>query len=695
MVFDTSLSDREFQRLRALASVFSKTNRILTGDRELVVKMENSRDKGGLLGHVPAYSLYPNIVIHYNHFQDFHKPKTLIQLLGGNYHELSHILFTPRKFKTQFVPANAQMAWAVLEDQRIESLFTALYEPAGKYFTEMVIRFIVDDEEGWPVSFLWTYGRSYLPLEIREELEARFVLSTRSKNIAKRLINEFKGFTNEDFKYRATEVVNVVTRFQKILNQAKKENGDTGEPQQCGDADPGNAGNVDVPKEKEASEEDKRRREVEEETGEDQSGFWEESDEDDEDVDESEEDSEVSGGDGEIGEDEEGSEGAGGGSGEDSEEDGVDSDSEYGSDSESDDDSDDGEGDGGDGASDENDDDGDSEVDLDEESEGEESSGASGGSKSGHSRGEFEDDELKDYLKDVVEAVEEDTEVKNEVTRINTAMNDSGNIDLIDFGNAPHIENEIMEEDAADLKKITEHFQRLYANVEPGWKYGSDVGKLNVGRAMLDPENYDEHFDEWDEGREQESGLEVFISADLSGSMEGQEIEEASRALWKIKRALDEVGAKTTVVGFHAITLGLYDRNQEAPKNHVPRWTALGGATLPAESFHMARRVLTNSPMPNKLFIVITDGGWGNTYQHIGSFRGQQNSGSRVLEGADLADLIARIPGTRMYVGVGGAGMRNESFRHLFNSYTSLSNPNALVNLVNRTVTAMLDEIRR
>lgn len=724
-------------RFRALANTLTKTDRILTRDRKIAVKIADTGELSrvtGINGMIPAASTYPNIFINYEAFDDLKKKSTLVAIIGANYHELSHILFTPRRMKAkvaQIMPEGlrAALAYNILEDQRIESFFTALYEPAGKFFAETFVRFIMADPAYWDVVFVYSYGRSYLPMEIRDEFEARFKRPDLIEEI-KDLIDSFKAYKdpNPDGLIRVNNPLRkIIARFTAIMDELGDDR-DT----DCGGSEQG-SGSPDQEKSQEAQSKDRKRRNKEERTGEDQSNFWDEDDED-EDGDEgqdseggSEDSDGDESGDSESSEDDDGSpdgedsdhdEPDSGDQGDPSEGDESDGDSEGDGDSEDsvDGDGDSGDSDGGDddesasdSASGDNSDGEDSDGDgpsadgddSDESGEpGEEDSevdnSPEGGTSSETSDWEpqFSDEELSDYLDDISDAIMGDSAVDTEVSRIHNAMNDSMNIDVIDFDKA--VGTEVVPSNVARsaLRDVTRTFKQLHAEVEPGWKYGSDTGRLNIGRVIADPDNYDEMFDEWDEGREQDTGLEVFIAFDISFSMACGEIngrapiEIASEALWVLKRAFDELDAKVTVVGFHEDTLGLYDRNKKADRGSYIVWGDLGGATDPMDAFKLGRTVLTVTPMPNKLFITITDGAF--TRFRFGGPPNDPHSPDTYEEAVD------EIPGTKMYVGVGtGAVDANKETRSHFNTISQITDPMEIVPLVKKTVEHMLRSRKR
>lgn len=668
-------------RLRSLANVFTKTNRILTGDRAITVRIldKNYSELTGvtMADNMPGMSKYPDIFLNSSAFTEIGKTSTLIGLLGLNYHELSHLMFTERGYKawlSNYVInslGDVGYAFNVLEDQRIESFFTALYEPAGKFFTETFVKFIMDDPNSWDRIFLYSVGRGYLPLEIREEFESRFIRPDLIDEI-KKIVKDFKAIKQFP-KQQNGAAVKLCIRFSEIISeiQPPKRDCDSADQQQ---------GSANQQANDEAQKKDRKRQLKEDRTGEDQSNFWDDEDEEDgeegeEEGSDSESDSEgdsESESDSEGGSDDEES----GDSGDPSDDGDADGDGEGDSESE-----DAGDGDGEGSPSDSGEDGEPGEESSEEFDENEEEVDSSSGGPAGHSSSTsaFNDQELSDYLDEIQDAISDDESVQDEVGRIKTALNDNTDINIIDFGNARSIKNTPSPSSISTLRSITKDFRRLWAEVEPGWKYGSDIGKFNVGRAMRDPENFDEMFDEWDEGREQEVGLEAFIALDTSSSMNGSPILLASEAMWVIKRALDEVGAMTTVVGFDEGTTGLYDRNHRAAKHEWPLWTELRGDTAPAHSMKLANGVFSRTTLPNKLFVILTDGGW-TSYDYI-------------LNETPYVELLDHMDATKMYVGVSngwGQGDYNSKEREHFDFTAEVTNPLDIVPLVKKTITHMI-----
>jgi hypothetical protein len=80
--------------------------------------------------------------------------------------------------------------------------------------------------------------------------------------------------------------------------------------------------------------------------------------------------------------------------------------------------------------------------------------------------------------------------------------------------------------------------------------------------------------------------------------------------MWAIKRALDKVGAATTVVTFSHTTELLYSANERAETKY--RYSGMGNSTDPYEALMYAKSVLANSNRAIKVLIPITDGWWSD-----------------------------------------------------------------------------------
>jgi hypothetical protein len=158
-------------------------------------------------------------------------------------------------------------------------------------------------------------------------------------------------------------------------------------------------------------------------------------------------------------------------------------------------------------------------------------------------------------------------------------------------------------------KSFANELARLKADYDPGWNRKVSQGKLNV-QAYGAGADIEECFDEWDMGREDAVDIECVILLDVSPSM-GDNIDSAYESMWAMKRALDKVGASTSVVAFSHEAHMLYTADERA--GTTMKHAGLGGGTAPLESLKYAKYLLANSSRAVKIAISITDGAWSET----------------------------------------------------------------------------------
>lgn len=142
------------------------------------------------------------------------------------YHELSHIMWTPRP---THLPLKTIVAlddtaerdsllrwWNLLEDQRIESLFVARYRPAGTLFTGMVLRHVVSTRGAEDLTHLWVHGRKYLPSNIRSAYRQAFASEWGEALTAQfdSLIDRYRKFV---FPTDSEESIELIREFARLV----------------------------------------------------------------------------------------------------------------------------------------------------------------------------------------------------------------------------------------------------------------------------------------------------------------------------------------------------------------------------------------------------------------------------------------------------------------------------------------------
>lgn len=684
--------DRQRSRLNALGMVLAKTDRILTGNRKITVAIK--QPAYGFPEKVPAYSNGQDITINSDLINDLGSKGTLMTIQGLNYHELCHILYTPRAGQSyglrQWVDQYGfQMTFNILEDQRIETLFTSKYKPARHYFIQMALDHLMSDKENWPRAHVLMHGRRYIPKAIRDEFAARWADQSQVEKISK-IIDEYRllDLTNQiDVGHAKVLIEDLATLLRKMPQQDKNnleemsdcnQRNTEGDSEQQGDPDKQASKDAKDAAKKETEEQDEK-----EKNGEDGSNFWDGSDEEEEDGEEGsgdensteENDSDANSGDSNESDDGEGDSDSGEGSG-----DGA-------GDSDDSADSDGGNGDGGDSS------DSESLESQDDPEEGDAGKGVQGDGMT--------ESQLSEELDDVLNAISDNEQINEDVRQLSAAMNDPHNFDL-DAPNSKTVMVDIPTHVRSAAKKVSDEFRRLYAEMEPGWNYGADEGRLNVQRAMNHEEDED-IFDEWDAGRQESSGLELVIALDVSGSMQdykdwrnmkfgtGTPIEAACFAVWIMKRACEELGATVSVVGFGSETTTIVPRNEKARNDKAVYVTELEGSTMPGEAFAIARCVLANSEQPNKLFVVVTDGIWGNTYRPS-RYLGADRSSWNAAHSTQLPSLLKQIDATKIFLGIGQEAQ--PQYQDRFDVIRQIDNAEEIVPVVKHAIQTMLKKVK-
>lgn len=192
--------DRRRQRLtgderqevirHSILQMLQKLDRILLGHTKLAVLPAD--DPTEAAGYTTGDDIYINFA-----WLATKTDEDLVAILGLNYHELAHVIMTPRlkgkllkQISPEPNPLGFPLTFNIMEDWRIETQFAAIYDTARDYFTITCKKLIIDDhqlrqrgpDEEWSIH-LMVMGRYYLDpaLRIRYELMARKRLGNSSR----------------------------------------------------------------------------------------------------------------------------------------------------------------------------------------------------------------------------------------------------------------------------------------------------------------------------------------------------------------------------------------------------------------------------------------------------------------------------------------------------------------------------------
>jgi hypothetical protein len=549
---------QELERVSAMARVFMKTDRVLSGSNVEVKFEEDPRNPA------PSWTDGRTITFNKSQIGSVTSIEDIIRVSGLNYHELAHVLYTPRLNSELVKRVRSEYmfdAFNLLEDQRIETFLTSVYPSTVPYLVSTFMRFCASTETSWSKNFVLVHGRRYIPSNVRNEFRTRF---ERQDLIAsfEVIIDEYRKLAYPADFARGLELIR---EYNNLLNQlggqVKDPNGHTSDP----NGSRIDSGRTCSPKDqaKASAASDDMDEELEDQEESDSQDDQDDSDDQDE------------------------SDGSGNAEG------AQDSDSGPKEDS-------DGEGEGGD-SSEEGGGDTSSPSSSDTPSE---STGGSSGSGAGVGGGSKD---FKELLEDIAKDYEQSEEVQDDVrSKQRTIVNNDGET-LMDLQRKRCIEQNIFPSDMSVSRRFSTILERLRVDSDPGWERRTSSGRINVQRIINDAP-MDEIWDRWQDGNSDAADIECVITIDVSGSM-SYLIDGASRAMWVIKRSLESLNANITVISYSSDTNIVYDRNERASKTKYKRLSAQGG-TEPRVAVKNAVRILEGSKKANKIFITITDGQW-------------------------------------------------------------------------------------
>jgi len=552
-------NERNRQRVERLTRYFARVNSALTF-RKITVNVEHASLEA------PAWSGASDITLNSRLISDLNNGVSVANLRGLNFHELSHILYTPRQgseIVTWVKENNYFTTFNALEDQRIETLFTSRFPSTVDWFVVTIATYFVNDENAFKTSYPLLRGRKYLPLEIREESLRLFPYQDLVPELCE-IVDEYRTLVYPRDTERGKELIE---RFHNLFPKSGHGNGH------------GEHGN-----------------------GEGENG--EQTVRDYNDLAEWEKDlladmeNNPSGN------------GKGGtivlncpmGHGVRPTE-GIESSinsrpqpaKQQSRDSER-------------------------AKQLDKTVSDETKSQTKSDSQSksqpqtqgGNSAGNDTNKTIAILNTAITDILDKDS-VRQEIENVIRIVN----------GQSALSTNNLTEPELAEYRSIlpdsktqsaslsfARELERLKAQFDPAWDKYESRGKLNASR-FIRGDDLDTVFDQWNMGREDVTEIECVIALDNSGSMGGSKATNAYRAMYAIKYALDKIGANCSVLVFNSYTTTLYRASDRA--NNSVRDCGTTGATNAEYAVKYATKLLAESEKPVKLFFAITDGEWSDT----------------------------------------------------------------------------------
>jgi hypothetical protein len=574
------------RRATAIAAVLEKTDRIVSGKKVAVSvgAYGASAIPSTIQGRsIPAWTDSETIFFSE---QDFFEQllmtaseEFIVRYKGLNYHELSHILFSPWTPQYDVWLRQRQSthgdiafyAFNLLEDQRIEMLFSGLYPPAAKYFEAAALKWIIGQGTGGiPAAHPLICKRLYIDYATRQQCKAAFE-QVHGPKLAADIENVVGQYIQCVFPEHTAKMQALTIKMMDLLSQTGKRITEAMHHDDCNHSgsmvsaisarrsrEASQGGSTPSRKDNNVSpqEAQKARKAVEKQEKADRNRSQSDA-------------AAVAANKGADNADEKGDSGAPGES---------------------------------------------------EGSEAGESPAPSDGAGKGgttQSTPNIDLESLTDVISDALDKAKQNlqetmssAEMKRDIESTQDAIRSATNNLEAQGLRATSVPKPAGGELVSKSRKISDILRTLRTDLEPSWIRSQPTGRLNTRRVVqrrADPSVLD-LFDQWDEGTEELATVEAVILVDMSGSMSGEMV-KASEAMWTLKQAFDRQAIRTTVLGFSDGHVILYKPKDKLPKTQVPIFGVIGG-TDPTSALQQAYGIFSTSGATNKVLCILTDGQW-------------------------------------------------------------------------------------
>jgi hypothetical protein len=581
------------RRLNAYCVVFEKMDRILSG-RNIMVEISGGYQtppSNNAVGWTDGETIWfngPRLQADLEALEGKDITQHVVALCGVNLHELSHNLFSPRmnaeicKMVLERVQVDSDQRWwhalNILEDCRAETLYAALYRPAVRYFEAIALKWLMTNQQAISQAHVLVYGRKFLPKDVRKTARLAF-RAKYGKALEQSVCDIVNQYLTVVYNQDTQRALSLVRQLREVLKAMDTKGPVTnlvisghitvvpwhGKPTTGKGGNALGRGTATVKAQRKA-------RDAATDKG------WDEDDLDDD------ADGEGEGQQGTVGKQE----------------------TKAASDNGTPEAPDPEQKEAGSG---------------DDESDAPTTSTAGGnGISSGPSGVDpWNQDAVDEAMKRSLEAIQEafdkamdDKSLKADVKETIKALKQAqqgGDGDPMG-GKASFGHREASGELISAANRTVAVLKELMLDLEPTWHKRETSGHLDIRRVLLAQPHELDLFNRWDEGSEDEGGVEVVICIDQSSSMSWK-MDQASQALWAVKRSFDELDIRTTVIGYND-THKVLMYGDEMMERTTYRLYGSAGSTDPGSALTEAIAVLMQSDQQNRVLISITDGGWGN-----------------------------------------------------------------------------------
>jgi hypothetical protein len=289
---------------------------------------------------------------------------------------------------------------------------------------------------------------------------------------------------------------------------------------------------------------------------------------------------------------------------------------------------------------------------------------------------EEKDVDLLNKIQEAVDHAKSDKSVSKKVFDTLRAITKDGSTKTI-LGKSNGVDYAPKQSEIVASRLFGQELERIRIESDPAWIIEKPTGKLNVRRAMnADVNEINKLFDRWETGND-DYDMEACILIDRSGSMY-QDVGSACRSAWIIKRAIEKINGRVSVMTFGSVSRQLYSADEKAQANVIKVVEANGG-TEPEYALLESQRILTQSKAKTKLLFMLTDGQFNNSVKCDKMIEAMKSDGvyTSVVYLSSWESELERIANNPAYVA---------ELSHGADSFQVISNPADLVKVAKKVV---------
>lgn len=244
------------------------------------------------------------------------------------------------------------------------------------------------------------------------------------------------------------------------------------------------------------------------------------------------------------------------------------------------------------------------------------------------------------------------------------------------LGVAKTSKSEPAQAEVVASRLFAQELERLRIDSDPAWITEMPTGKLNVQRAMnADINDINKLFNRWEMGND-DYDIEACILLDRSGSM-WSEIGAVCRSAWAIKRAIEKINGRVSVMSFSDVSRTLYSADEKAKATEV-RMVEASGGTDPRYALKESERIMGLSTAKTKLLFILTDGAFNSG--------GDSDSSIKRLKDNGVYTSIVFLASEQYLAYLANHPDQAEAMKHGAHDLQVIGNPSDLIKVAKKVV---------